>query len=69
LSYEKEAKRLLFLWLVLDLMAARTRHRPLGKRLVATTSGIKVFLLLFRKTKEESSFFEKKEAKKLYSLG
>jgi hypothetical protein len=30
---------------------------------------MKVFLLLFRKTKEESSFFEKKEAKKLLFLG
>jgi sugar lactone lactonase YvrE len=29
--------------------------------------GIKVFLLLFRKTKEDSSFFAKKEAKKLLS--
>jgi hypothetical protein len=28
----------------------------------------KVFLLLFRKTKEDSSFFEKKEAKKLLFL-
>jgi hypothetical protein len=31
--------------------------------------GIKVFLLLFRKTKEDSSFFEKKEAKKLLFSG